>query len=1225
MRKSIFMSIFGLMILISTFPIGYFLRDQICLLCLFTPIIFITGLVIMINGVLVFARGMKKDDSGVDIDEDRMNLESLMEPIFLIRDASVRIIRNRRRTSAMLSGIILSSLVIASVFIFTEAMQEDFYNDFVQEVPWEASFTYKEEGNESYLWDLGERISDDKRVESYTVISRTQTGDIDEFGGGDNYDKYTDTYVDFYAYLPTPENLTEEERKVYERVDPEPIFGRNSFKDTTIYDKIFGDDLEGSFDLDPSENRTVIPRSKANKLFIEVGDTIEEIVVELSFETKTRELEESGTITLRLRNVTVAGIYDDSDNEEDSDVFFFNTELIEIYKPEMKQRMDRHRLFQLAVKIDPSEFNTANMDKMVDQVDDLVGDIERESENKVSGSNNIEGVVFFLNIIRYVLVVIDFIMILPVVILSIYFLIFGLDLSLEERKREVAILKVQGANPRQIFGLFSMEAFILFVVGLTIGYFLAIVAAWFINSSIGFMNFDLDMSKLENLMGYHQDAVIASMLIVGLIVLVSVFIKARRFIKQEVSEGVQKMKEKKPNIFQLLYVDMVLFGFGAISALKVILDKVFDFNEIMGIRLGFGEGWDTFIFVFLGTIALWVGGALSGPRISQWIALKTEKVFLRLFFLKDVALIIKSGLRRRGDTAKLILIIVLTLSVATLAAVQGLTDQKNSERLLEYQIGADFRVSMNNKGDFSQELGDIEGIEEAMAIPSELVQVYSGETVVYGIVPANASYFEWQEDSFKGMSSDEALRKLERRSGENAVFLGKDIADSADLKKGDIFPLTIPRSNPVNRSDAEVSMNAVVVGIFDHFPGDIGRSSIICDHSTLLKIRSLKNQKNIHLTGTVTVEQINGEEKLIDHSPDQGLWGYPFIFNISVSDEIEVERVLANWTHTDRGENLTLFETGEGSYMGLAYLNTSYRPMNYTIHILDKYGNINSSEKRSLDVFDNYYPNHVLDLSPTMGYAGRDYVFRFSIGPNIPIESIYLEWSQGSSNGNVTLVLEDGFYISTVSLDQSINDLSYKFHITDPVNDLNATLFLLDMESGARRSEVRKGLDRNINISDYRDLAQEKDDIVDQINFGIPGLLTMMFVASLIAVFTSAFAFSSIIIKRRMREFAVLQTVGATRWQVYKIAVGENALVMFISVVMGLIVGIGLSYLMNGFFELLGQILQIGSQNLERLVFFPWPVILGISGAIFLGMLGAVAFSAVSAARQDLAVSTRVV
>lgn len=1224
MKKSIFMILLGILIMMSIVPIILFLRGQWCLTCFLIPFAIITGLVVIINGIIVLARGMKKDDSGVVINEDMMNLESLIEPVFVSRDAAVRIVRNRRRSSAMLSGIILSSLVIGSVFIFTQAMQEDFYNDFVQEIPWEASFQYKEEGNESYLWDLGDRISVDERIESYSVLSRTHPGSEDDWEEDWNYDRYSDTYVELFAYLPTTETMSIEEREVYERIYPEPVFTRQSFSQTTIYNKIFDDKLEGSFNLEIERNRTVIPRSKANKLFLEVGDTIEEIVIELSYSTKTEELEESGFVQLRMKDVMVVGIYEDGRGEEEGNVFFFNTELLEVHKPKMKQRMERYRLFDLVVKIDPSEFNTGNMNSMVDQVDDLIGDIERESESSVEGTNNIAGVVFILNLIRYVLIVIDFIMILPVVILSIYFLIFGLDLSLEERKREVAILKVQGANSRQIFGLFAVESFILFAAGLTIGYFLSIVAAWFINSSIGFMNFDLSLSALNDLVRFHQDALVASVLIVGLIVLISVIVKAKGFIKQEVSEGVQKTKQRKKGIIQVSYIDMILFVFGVISAIKVILDKVFDLNEINGFRLGFSPGWDTFIFVFLGTISLWVGGALAGPRISQWIALKTERIFLRLFFLKDVALIIKSGLRRRGDTAKLVLIIVLTLSVATLAAVQGLTDQRNSERNLEYQIGADFKVTMSNKGDFSDQLENITGISEAMALPSDLVQVNSRDTQIYGIDAERASYFKWHGNSFKGMSASEALKKLDQRADENGVFFGKDLADDTGIKEGDTFDLAIPRSTPLNRSDSVVIIEAVLLGIYDHFPGEIDRSSMVCDHSMMQRIRELRMKNNIVIERTVPISRITGNESLIDHSPDQGLWGYPFIFNVSISATIEPEWVSVNWTHTDWSDNNTLFEI-DGRFMGWIELNSSYKPLNYTIHIHDRNGNINSSEMRSVEVFNNFYPNHVLDLNPNMGYADSEYQLRFSMGPNIPVKQILLDWEQGSRSGEANPVLTDGFYGASIMLDSTLNDLRFTFTVIDPESDLNATLYLLDMENGASREEVRAGLDRNINISDYRDLAQEKEDLVDQINFGIPGLLTMMFVASLIAVFTSAFAFSSIIFKRRMREFAVLQTVGASRWQVYKIAVGENALVMFISVVLGLMVGIGLSYLMNGFFELLGQILQIGSQSLERIVFFPWPVILAISGAIFIGMLAAVAVSAVSAARQDLAVSTRVV
>jgi len=1221
MKKSIPMMLIGLLIMISVFPLYFLLKGQICLMCLFSPIIFITGLAILISGIITLAKGMKKDGSGVEINEDTMNLESLLEPFFLIRDALVRIVRNRRRSTAMLSGIILSSLVIGSVFIFTDAMQEDFYNDFVKAIPWEASFTYKEEGNETYLWDLGDRFSDDERIESYTVVSRTnQGGDFDEVG---DYDEFTDTFVHFSTFIPHPKNASEELRKVYESFEPESTFVRYNFINTTIYDKVFNDKLEGSFNLDPGENRTVIPRSKANRLFIEVGDTIGEIVFDLRFEPLSEEEGRPGKVELRLRNVTVVGIFDDSGGEEESSNFFFNTELLDRYGPEMKMMMEKYHLFVLAVKIDPSEFDTSDMDQMVKQVGRLVRDIEREADHDVVGVNNIADIAFMLNIIRYVLIVVDFIMILPVVILSIYFLIFGLDLSLEERKREVAILKVQGANTSQIFGMFSAEAFILFVAGLSIGYFLSIVAAWFINSSIGFMNFDLATSDLEGLIGYHQEALMASAIIVGLIVLVSVFIKAKRFIKQEVSEGVQKLEERKKNFFQMFYIDMVLLVFGAISAIKVILAEVFDITEVMGIRLGFGSGWDTFLFIFLGTIALWVGGALSGPRLSQWTSLRSEGVFLRLFFLKDVALVIKSGLRRRGDTAKLVLIIVLTLSVATLASVQGLTDQRNSERNLEYQIGADLRMTMLNGGDHVAELERIEGIDDAMPIPFEFAMVYSRETIVFGIDAGRASYLEWHMDSFMGgFTASEALRDLERT--ENGVFFGKDLASEMGIKVGETFDLTISKADPVMDEERAVVMEAVLVAVYDHFPGEIGGSSVICDHSTMLKIRSLKNDHDIGIERTVPVVDPKKYGPIVDNTPEHAFGSIPFAFDITVPDTTMVEEVLVNWSRDDRNGNISLFEIDD-SYFAPFELKEGYSDVKYRIHVLDIFGNINSSEEKTIEVHNIMDPNRVLDLGSLTGIQGMDYKFIFSLGPNVQMKEIFLNWEQGSRRGNITPILVEDIYTARITLDSSWNDLHYTLTVINPDPDLDAIIYLADIENGADRAEVRKGLDRNLNISDYRDLAQEKDDISDQINFGIPGLLTMMFVASLIAVFTSAFAFSSIIIKRRMREFAVLQTVGASRWQVYKIAIGENALVMFVSVVMGLLVGIGLSYLMNGFFELLGLILGIGSGSLQRLVFFPWQVILGISCAIFIGMLVAVAVSAVSAARQDLAVSTRVI
>ena len=347
-----------------------------------------------------------------------------------------------------------------------------------------------------------------------------------------------------------------------------------------------------------------------------------------------------------------------------------------------------------------------------------------------------------------------------------------------------------------------------------------------------------------------------------------------------------------------------------------------------------------------------------------------------------------------------------------------------------------------------------------------------------------------------------------------------------------------------------------------------------------------------------------------------------FGFNISVSNNTDAGTVFVNWTHGNQTGNESLFPW-EGHWLGGMFIEDNIGDLAYTIYINDTYGNYNISPRQFVRIIDVYDPNYIGDFSSDTGAMGDTFEFNISAGVNIDIDDVFVNWVHGGRSGNLSLTGTNGYWIGSIILDNIISDLTYTVHIIDPPPDLNATTYLLDKEKGADPMVIDRGFDRLFGISSVSDLDQSIDDIGNQMNFGIPGLLTMMFITAIIASFTSAFAFSSIIIKRRLREFAVLQTIGASRWQVYKIAIGENALLMFISVVLGMAVGLCLSYQMNGFFEIMGELLSRGS--LTRVVFIPWAILVVIGVAIFLGMLLAVAVSAISAARQDLAVSTRVI
>ena len=187
----------------------------------------------------------------------------------------------------------------------------------------------------------------------------------------------------------------------------------------------------------------------------------------------------------------------------------------------------------------------------------------------------------------------------------------------------------------------------------------------------------------------------------------------------------------------------------------------------------------------------------------------------------------------------------------------------------------------------------------------------------------------------------------------------------------------------------------------------------------------------------------------------------------------------------------------------------------------------------------------------------------------------------------------------------------------------NASAYLVGASSDADAARLNADLIRLAGVTKVVDLELEIEGIGNLVNYGMPGLLTMMFIIALIASLTIAFTFSSIIMKRRLREFAVLQTLGASRGQVYKTAVSESAVLMLVSVIWGVLVGLALSFMMNGFFEIIGDFL--GRGTLRRVVFIPWALLALIALATFLGMLLAVAMSAISAARQDLSIATRVI
>ena len=97
-----------------------------------------------------------------------------------------------------------------------------------------------------------------------------------------------------------------------------------------------------------------------------------------------------------------------------------------------------------------------------------------------------------------------------------------------------------------------------------------------------------------------------------------------------------------------------------------------------------------------GPFALWIGGALLLGRIGARGPQIMQLLFGRTPLLNDV----KRGLKGSGSAEsvnRLAVIMILTLSIVTLAAVQGYTGTLVDEKTVDATVGADLQITLEQQ------------------------------------------------------------------------------------------------------------------------------------------------------------------------------------------------------------------------------------------------------------------------------------------------------------------------------------------------------------------------------------------------------------------------------------------------------------------------------------------------------------------------------------------------
>ena len=734
----------------------------------------------------------------------------------------------RERGLAVFAGVFLASLVITTVFAYGVGLSQGALQNSLNDEVYDAKVDFSSQNdwssrtNDSAEWgSVCDELLDRVEIIDCGLVYGRQglrlSGFFDEgfalpqplnvievSGPTGNWDNVSWDYPEALENGPSING-----DRIMRIVDP-------SHYDGELADRYSNRVVYGSWPSgdQPGINPVILPSKIASQAGIRVNDTIDSLnftyvtdaqvigseLKDCEGEIITRDLDagvyQFCTVTMTLSDLTIVAVYEEWPFTNPT--LLFNPVIVGDSALSISNRttlvVNDHAY--LGIAIDRNLLPTSSTDDAADWLDANRKNLEDQGygpdgEIKIEYNDLISGTIVFLRIFLGLVQVFDYILMIPIVILSFAVLIYGLILSLEQRKREISIHRVIGGTERGLRGMVMRELAAISIAGWILGYLVALLSVPLILDAVGFMSFekgDLDVNPTLGL-GYTMSVFL---LTVGIAYLVARG-RTKDFLEMEIDEGVRKVRStRKPKT----WLQVLAFGVGLLAALESYIETRGGWGPwgASGIISGFFV--DSLLALF-GPFALWIGGALVLGRIGG----AAPRIVLKIIGWTPAMADIRRGLRSSGSNEsvnRLAVILLLTLSIVTLAAVQGYTGTLVDERTASAQVGADLQVQF--EGPVSEDVARqrvnaamntldnraVDSIQSMTSVGSTFVTAQQGG----GLVPALV-LFDNHEDTLIWDSQASPIINYQS----SKVTIGENAVDFFNVDDGTVeifFPTFTP-------------------------------------------------------------------------------------------------------------------------------------------------------------------------------------------------------------------------------------------------------------------------------------------------------------------------------------------------------------------------------------------------------------------------------------------------
>ena len=1170
-----------------------------------------------------------------------------------LRLASVGAWRGKERGLAVIAGVFLASLVITTVLAYGVGLSQLFFEESLESEPFDAKIEYARTPVENSTgWSnntttmtsvCDELLEEFSEFNDCTLVLGRQGI---HSGGFFNPEFIIAQPLEMRSIIddtnPRWENVTfaypeaDENGPPISDVRAIRFLGPNAF-DGELAERLGANIIPGygewpSFEsmISPfnDSNRTgiILPSTIAYQAGAEVGDELDSLtfvyVVDEStlVEGSVTEDNCNGEITpennemlycrmpMEISNLTVLGIYEPWDFGNPTLPFnpIFTTWDV-LTESERATLMDNDHMY-LGMTIDRTQLPTTSTDDAEDWLQDLSMRVE-------SGNYTDEGVelyytdivsstITFLNIFLGLIQIFDYIIMIPIVILSISVLIYGLVLSLEQRRREVSIHRVIGADAKSLQGMVLLELFVMSSIAWLVGYLLALAAVPVVLSAVGFMEFRTGDFDVNPTLGVGA-TIFTAITTLGL-ALIFGRSRTRKFIELEIEEGVKRTTSKQE---PKRWLHWTAFLFGMVAVIDAWMEM--NGSEDGIVSNFFLEG----IVALFGPFALWIGGALllgyvgaKGPKIMQLI-------FGRTPILKDV----KRGLKGSGSAEsvnRLAVIMILTLSIVTLAAVQGYTGTLVDERTVDATVGSDLQIVMEQEINETQLLSLVSNYTNSNAEPvaTTLPQITLSDsrggdnfqTIV--LLNDNKKVLKWSEQAVPGDDVSAAMNAY-RTGGFSA---GPDSAYSLDLPGSD-------RGGDENQLD-----------------------------DVLLKRTDSKSEIIEFVWEDVEFDFVTGGSNETD----------PFALLYAYADLMD-----SDWSELDlSNQDLNERDLGRANLIGTNFSGADLSGVNFSESLLFEVdfngADLTGANLENAIVYNMETENTDFTDANLLGAFGTvDFSTSIMVNATCPDGSSGDESSCDSGGSQIPPPLTgDLFFAGTqvtitrtpyttemyymgvheyvpgftaVDIENTlvIGEASWRTLVSDEsANNHTSTTWIVRVDgiNGEKLESLASKIEAESTVSSVTDWSTSHKEVERNggLIFGTPGLLSLQFVVASVAAVASSFVFLSLVLTQRQKELAVLQAIGASPNQIYRLVLFEILSIVVVSMALGILLGVGLALSFNGFFNVFGFIFQIfigSSTTIDRTLIYPWTQIVLVSLAVFTAVVISLLLTTRRALTADLA------